>query len=76
MRHVFEREQFLPIPIDKAWRFFSDPRNLAKITPATLDFQIISPVPDKCHDGLIIELSSNLKSFLLGILNQGCEGAF
>jgi ligand-binding SRPBCC domain-containing protein len=53
-KHVFEQEQFLPIPIEEAWDFFSDPRNLGRITPPQLDFKIIS-APEKCVEGSIIE---------------------
>lgn len=54
-RYIFERKQFLPISIDQAWNFFSDPRNLARITPTSLDFQIISTLPEGFFEGLIIE---------------------
>ena len=32
----------LPISLDEAWTFFSSPRNLSKITPAKMNFQILS----------------------------------
>jgi ligand-binding SRPBCC domain-containing protein len=40
--HQFKAEQFLPIDKNKAWDFFSSPKNLSKITPPELDFQILS----------------------------------
>lgn len=52
---TFEREQFLAISIEQAWDFISNPRNLAKITPASLDFQIVSDVPELMHEGMTIE---------------------
>ncbi len=52
---TFEREQLLPLPINQTWEFISNPRNLARITPASLDFRIVSQVPDKMYDGLTIE---------------------
>lgn len=54
-QYLFQCEQTLPISIEQAWNFFSDPRNLCKITPASLDFKIISAVPAKIYDGLEIE---------------------
>jgi ligand-binding SRPBCC domain-containing protein len=33
--------QFLPMPVDQAWRFFSSPANLVKITPEHMDFKIL-----------------------------------
>ncbi|MGC4021682.1 MAG: SRPBCC family protein [Cyclobacteriaceae bacterium] len=39
--------QFLPISIKDAWDFFSSPRNLAKITPSKMNFEILSVTEDK-----------------------------
>lgn len=55
IRHVFERQQHIPTTLNKAWDFFSDPRNLSRITPPSMDFKIISEVPDKVFDGLQIQ---------------------
>jgi ligand-binding SRPBCC domain-containing protein len=52
--HRFETEQTLPIERSEAWDFFSDPRNLAVITPPDMGFEITSAVPDRAHAGLII----------------------
>ncbi len=53
--HIFKRQQILPITINEAWDFFSDPRNLCKITPKSMDFKIISDVPRQIHEGLEVE---------------------
>ncbi len=47
-------QQNIPIPIDQAWDFISDPRNLPKITPPDMRFAITSDVPSKIYPGLII----------------------
>lgn len=52
--HRFETEQTLPISRDEAWAFFSDPRNLAVITPPDMGFEITSPMPARAYAGLII----------------------
>ncbi len=52
--YKIESKQNLPISIDKAWEFFSDPKNLAKITPPSLNFVITSDVPEKMYQGMII----------------------
>lgn len=49
-----KQEQFLPIPIQEAWKFFATPENLNIITPGTLDFKMTSALPDKMHKGLLI----------------------
>ena len=48
------RKQFLPISLEEAWPFFSSPRNLERITPAFLKFEITSEVPEDLYSGLII----------------------
>ena len=46
--------QRLPISVEEAWRFFSDPKKLAEITPSWLDFQMTNEVPDEIVPGTII----------------------
>lgn len=48
------QEQFLPISINEAWEFFSSPKNLNRVTPKELFFEMTSEIPDKMYDGLII----------------------
>lgn len=40
--HSIKAVQRLPVGKDEAWAFFSDPGNLAAITPAALDFRVTS----------------------------------
>lgn len=42
MRHQLYREQLLNCGIEAAWRFFSTPINLSKITPKSMDFKALS----------------------------------
>lgn len=37
-----KRTQYLPIPIQQAWTFFSSPANLGVITPPRMKFNIVS----------------------------------
>lgn len=46
--------QFLPISLEEAWAFFSDPRNLNKITPSEMNFQILDDLPARVYPGMII----------------------
>ncbi len=48
------RSQTLPISLPHAWEFFSDPRNLAVITPEWLGFEILDELPSKVYPGMII----------------------
>jgi ligand-binding SRPBCC domain-containing protein len=52
--HSLEKEQRLPISLQKAWEFFSTPRNLDQITPKELGFKIISLPGEKMYEGQII----------------------
>ncbi len=52
--YVLQTEQVLSISMDRAWDFFSAPRNLAKITPRYMGFHITSNVSDKMFHGQII----------------------
>ena len=55
MIHVLESSQIIRATIERAWDFFSDPRNLAKITPPELDFTILTALPARVHPGMMIE---------------------
>lgn len=47
-------EQTFNAPIDEVWEFFSSPRNLEKITPNKLKFQILNNPAEKAYPGQII----------------------
>lgn len=51
---TYKIQQFLPIDINTAWDFFSDPQNLQKITPPWLGFKILSHLPEKMFPGMLI----------------------
>jgi ligand-binding SRPBCC domain-containing protein len=47
-------EQTLNITLEESWDFFSNPRNLPKITPPWLKLKVTSNVPEKMYAGMII----------------------
>lgn len=53
--YQLKRIQNLPISIEKAWDFFSSPKNLATITPDELGFEIKSELPEKMYPGMFIK---------------------
>lgn len=54
--HTLHRKQIIPTTRETAWAFFSDPRNLLKITPPAMGFQVITPdLPPRIHAGMMIE---------------------
>ena len=50
--------------IENAWQFFSQPKNLNKLTPPDLNFKITSGNPNDFYEGKIITYSIKLISFL------------
>ena len=47
--------QQLPITLDEAWAFISNPGNLSVITPPDMNFTIISPTSNAIYAGQLIE---------------------
>jgi|TARA_B110000014_G_C20123878_1_gene597125 ligand-binding SRPBCC domain-containing protein len=52
--YTFRQSQEIPITLEKAWEFFSNPENLNSITPPDLEFRITSGTPAPMHEGQII----------------------
>lgn len=52
--YQLKSSQILRISLSTAWKFFSDPKNLSKITPKWLNFEITSNLPDRMYAGMII----------------------
>lgn len=46
--------QQMPINLEKAWDFFSNPKNLATITPDNLGFVIRTELPKKMYAGMMV----------------------
>jgi ligand-binding SRPBCC domain-containing protein len=57
-------QQRLPLSMEEAWSFFSDPTNLQEITLPSMGFQVTSELPPRMHPGLIITYKVRL---LLGV---------
>ena len=53
--HTLRREQFIPRPLEEVFVFFADARNLGKITPAWLNFQILTPQPIAMRPGTLLD---------------------
>ena len=50
---LLEREQVVPVPLDRAFAFFADPWNLERITPPWLHFRILE-APDELREGSLL----------------------
>ncbi|HCK05366.1 MAG TPA: cell division inhibitor, partial [Flavobacteriaceae bacterium] len=49
--YTFHRTQKLPITLEQAWDFFSDPKNLKTITPEYMGFDIIAGADRRMYPG-------------------------
>ncbi|WP_297804899.1 SRPBCC family protein [uncultured Polaribacter sp.] len=53
--YTFHRKQKLPISVEKAWEFLSNPANLKTITPEYMSFDILSGNEKPMYAGQIIQ---------------------
>ncbi|WP_282085960.1 SRPBCC family protein [Aquimarina algiphila] len=53
--YTLKAKQNLPISIEQAWDFLSDPRNLKTITPDYMGFEILSGADRQMYSGQIIQ---------------------
>jgi ligand-binding SRPBCC domain-containing protein len=54
--YELHKEQFLPIGIEEAWKFFSTAANLEEITPADMSFRILTELNgEPIYSGMIID---------------------
>jgi ligand-binding SRPBCC domain-containing protein len=53
--HVLAREQRVEVPIEVAFEFYGDARNLERITPPWLGFVVTTPEPIEMGPGTLIE---------------------
>ncbi len=53
--YTLKAKQNLPITLEEAWEFLSDPRNLKTISPDYMGFEIISGADRKMYPGQIIQ---------------------
>jgi ligand-binding SRPBCC domain-containing protein len=52
--HVLDTRQTLPVTLREAWAFVSDPRNLARITPLSMRFEVTGELPERMYAGMIV----------------------
>ncbi|BCY28996.1 SRPBCC family protein [Flavobacterium okayamense] len=65
--YTLHKKQNIPISIEEAWKFLSDPKNLKKITPEYMGFDIVSGADKEMYPGQIIEY---IVKPVLGIPNK------
>lgn len=53
--HLLERSQRVEVPIEQAFAFYGDERNLEPLTPPWLHFEVTSPRPISMEAGTLLE---------------------
>jgi ligand-binding SRPBCC domain-containing protein len=53
--HQLKTKQIIPTDLETCWDFFSSPKNLKKITPNYMGFEVLLEIPEKMYAGLMIE---------------------
>ena len=53
--YTLHKKQFLPITVDRAWEFLSNPKNLKVITPDYMGFHILSGADRPMFAGQIVQ---------------------
>jgi hypothetical protein len=53
--HLFKTEIWLPRPLQEVFAFFADARNLQRITPPWLSFEVLAPGETEMKAGTLID---------------------
>ncbi|MDA3903703.1 MAG: SRPBCC family protein [Desulfuromusa sp.] len=61
--HFLEREVVLNVSQQTLWEFMATPANLNDLTPPELKFQIVSELPARMYNGLMIEYHIGIPLF-------------
>ncbi len=63
--YTLTSELWLPKPVEEVFPFFADARNLERITPPWLHFEIVTPGPIEMRPGTIIDYRLRLRGIPL-----------
>lgn len=58
---VFEARQWVPMPLEKAFQFFCDEKNLEKITPPQMRFQVVNKSTKDLGKGTLINYNLKIR---------------
>jgi ligand-binding SRPBCC domain-containing protein len=61
MSYRLTRSLVVPRPLDEVFTFFGDARNLERLTPAFLNFKILTPQPIEMRPGTLIDYRISLR---------------
>ncbi|HEY0391240.1 MAG TPA: SRPBCC family protein [Solirubrobacterales bacterium] len=58
--HLLERSQRVEVPVERAFAFYGDSRNLEPLTPPWLHFEVTTPGPLKLRSGALLDYKLKL----------------
>jgi ligand-binding SRPBCC domain-containing protein len=61
--HTLTRELWLPLSPEEIFPFFADATNLEAITPPSLRFKVITPLPIAMQEGTLIDYKLRIHGF-------------
>jgi len=61
--YQFERELILNATAQEVWDFLANPVNLNELTPPDLQFEILSQLPERMYNGLLIHYRIGIPLF-------------
>lgn len=73
LEYLFETETTIPAPRQSVFDFFSDASNLERLTPPSLRFQILTPLPVRMAEGTLIDYRIVLRGLRLGWRTRICR---
>ncbi len=68
--HTLEREQFLHLPVEEVFPFFADARNLERITPPLLRFEVVTRGAIEMRAGTLIRYRLRLHGLRVNWLTR------
>jgi hypothetical protein len=68
--HRLERRQYVDLPLDEVFAFFAEARNLERITPSWLRFEVLTPEPVQMAPGAVVDYRLTLHGIALGWTSQ------
>jgi ligand-binding SRPBCC domain-containing protein len=68
--HRIQRRQYVDRPLDEVFAFFAQARNLERITPRWLRFEVLTPEPVEMSVGAILDYRLTLHGVPLGWTSQ------